>query len=283
MTEIELEGDQNEWQLPVLKLHLQREGVSAGWMRVRFPEHIDAWHQGKSLRIYRDGRSANIAATLSAEPVELPVQWQGDSKNLSYTLPLDNGMVFKTDVKVDAGCVTYRLELANNTDMDLEDVKVDCCFQSLQVPDICDKLGERLVMPVQGHFHSVRKLIPGLQEADVGDLNAHRFYGYRSGPRKSKEPLVISPSPDQPDKGIYRWTAPEDIDQSIIAIASKNNDWTIATASDNASPFWSNPDLSCMHSSPSLASCKAGETAQLTIVLHFVEGGFEALKDHFNF
>ena len=282
MTEIELEGGANDWDLPVLKIHLRREDQSAGWILVRFPERMDARDRGKgeSLRLYKDNRSPDWPAALACEPVGLPVAWTGTPQDLGFAMRFDNGMGFTARARVDGCRVVFSFDLENHTALDLLEVKVDICIQGQHVPDVCDPRGERTVFPMNGRFQPVRSLIPELEGFQMVGSQGHRFYGYPEEPKRALKNPHATPHPgfpDDPERAIYRWSVLERIDAPVIALLSKEEDWCLAAASDSASPVWSNPALSCMHSSPVVPRCDAGETIYLSNTLWVLDGGVDAL------
>lgn len=287
--EIRLEGTENEYKAPMLKIHLTRKGQYAGYVNVRIPETVAGLDtkQNKFLRFFQDLRSPEWPAVLQAEPVSLPVPWVGGEKNLSYTLRLDNGMFFETTVKVEGSAVIFSYTLHNNTDHDLKRVGMRTCPALMFVPQLNDTFMERTAIKIDGQFKRFIDIIPSSTNYTKEKAEYHRFSANTKGVRDAaaNNPRV-TPHPgflDDPNRNIYGWFIEKPVDQAVIATVSKDNTWGVMTYSNpDTQPVWMNPALCCQHSDPEVASCPPGDTAVIKLKMLFFDGGLEDLNSIFS-
>jgi len=278
--DINLEGSGPGERFPRLKIHFTCAGREEETVSIRFPEGIAAVDaaSGKHLSFYSDTRSPDWPSTLECEPVNLPVDWQGDGKQLSYTMCLDNGMILESSARVEGSRVILTHALNNATSLDLRYIKIVTCVQLQLTPSFADLLMERTAVPVDGTFRLFREIAPEFKQYPRADAVRQRFLAFRhkSG-RWFPEAHRTMPHPghpDDPNQAITFWQAAPLIDSADIATVSSNGDWRIATGSDEADTVWTNPGISCQHADATVASCRAGEAARVTATVSFLRGGF---------
>jgi len=271
-------------RFPSLLIHIKRDGHDEGSVLVRFPEMIEAWSPsaGKLLKFYQDNRDPAWPVDLECEPLNLPVDWQGDEKELTYTMQFDNKMTLTSQARVVGSEVFLSHTLYNGSGIDLEGLKMWNCVQLVQVPNLNDPLMERTALKVDGKFKLFRDTTPGFTPHQKSGAALRRFSAYMKGcARRHEENPFIAPHPgfpDDPSQSIYFWQAEPTIDAAVIATVSNDNSWGVATFSDKADNIWTNPGISCHHSDPSIASCPAGSTVVISNQLLFFEGNLTNLE-----
>ncbi len=277
-----LEGTETSQGFPSLKIHLTREGESAGFLRVRFPEGIDASRagDGRHLKFYQDLRSPAWPAKLEAEPLGLPVEWKGDQQDTGYVMKLDNGMVLQARARVEDSQVVLSYELENRTDVNLASLIIWSCVQLMQSPPLADFLMERTGFLVEGEFRLFRDLIPGFTPYSRDEAEYKRFAGYPAGRIPSAPNPEAKPHPGFPDdrsKDNHFWYAPQPIEAEAIATLAQDGTWAVATAGERVPSVWTNPGISCQHADPGGRPCKPGATISVTNSIHVIEGGADAV------
>jgi hypothetical protein len=281
---LRLEGGETAQGFPSLKIHLTREGEDAGFLRVRFPEGIDASRagDGKHLKFYQDLRSSAWPAKLEAEPLGLPVEWTGDEQDTGYVMKLDNGMVLRARARVEDSQVALSYELANLTDVDLASLISWSCVQLMQSPPLADFLMERTGVLVEGEFRLFRDLIPGFTPYSREQAQYQRFAGYPTGRIPSAPNPEAKPHPGFPDdrsKDNHFWYARQPIEAEAIATLAQDGMWAVATAGRGVHSVWTNPGISCQHADPAGIPCSPGATISVTNSIHVVEGGVSEVTD----
>ena len=280
--ELKLEGTQTHQGFPSLKVHLIRHGEDAGFLRVRFPEGIDASRagDGRHLKFYQDVRSPAWPAKLEAEPAGLPVEWTGDEQDTGYVMKLDNGMVLRARARVEESRVVLSYQLENGTDVDLANVIIWSCIQLMQSPPLADFLMERTGVLVEGEFRLFRDLIPAFTPYSREQAEYQRFAGYRAGgvPRGPNPDAKPHPGfPDDRTKDNHFWYAPQPIEAEAIATLAQDGTWAVATAGERVPSVWTNPGISCQHADPAGVPCRPGATIRVTNSIHVIEGGADAV------
>lgn len=285
--ELRLEGTETGQGFPSLKIHLTREGESAGFLRVRFPEGIDASRaaDGKHLKFYQDVRSPAWPAKLEAEPLGLPVEWKGDDQDASYVMKLDNGMVLRARAHIEDLAVRLSYELENQTDVDLGSLIIWSCVQLSPSPPLADFLMERTGVLVDGRFRLFRDLILGFSPYAREQAEYQRFAGYPEGRVPNTPNPDAKPHPGFPDdrtKDNYFRYAPQPIEAEAIATLSRDGTWAVATVGRGAHSVWTNPGISCQHADPAGRPCKPGATIDATNSIHVIEGSADEVTDFLN-
>jgi hypothetical protein len=280
--ELKLEGTQTPQGFPSLRIHLTRHGEDAGFVRVRFPEGIDANRSGdgKHLKFYQDLRSPAWPAELETEPVKLPVEWTGDEQDTRYVMEFDNGMLLRARARAEDRRVVLSYELQNGTDVDLANVTIWSCVQLMHSPPLADFLMERTGVLVEEEFRLFRDLVPGFTPYSREQAQYQRFAGYPPGRVSGGPNPEVKPHPGFPDdrgKDNYFWYAPQPIEAEAIATLSRDGTWAVATVGKGANSVWTNPGISCQHADPAGGPCGPGATVSVTNSIHVIEGGEEAV------
>jgi len=268
-------------KFPALAIQITRKGQDEGFLYVRFPEIIEAWvpSTGKSMKFYQDNRIPEWPAVLECEPLTLPVQWQGDKKNLSYTMNFDNGMSLTSNAQVIGTDIVLTHKLHNGTSLDLKELKMWNCVQLTTASNLHDPLMERTHVLVDNTFKLIRQLVPDFEPWPLSESakphffrafrkDGHRWYEDDDNPHTSPHPGY----PDDPSKAITTWQVIPPIDTAIIATVSKDSNWGIATYSNDSENIFTNAVNTCHHADAAIDTCGAGDTATISNRVLLFEG-----------
>ncbi len=267
--DITLEPATFDNKFPALYVHIMVDGKSEGKLHIRFPETIEGWNlkENRNMKFHQDNRHPAWPVKLECEPLELPVKWNGDSKNQSYVMKFDNGMTLTSSAKVDGNNVKFSHKLFNATDKELINLKMWNCMMMTQIPNLADNKMKRTSVEISEKKELIRKQIPECEpiiETIKPELN--RFTAFcdsklccGENPRTVPHPGF----PDDPNQTIYFWEVTNSIDKPVISTESKDGSWGMATRSADAPNVWTNPGIPCHHSDPIYPLCKAGETVEI--------------------
>ena len=273
--DITLEPATFDNKFPALYVHITHDGKNEGKLHIRFPEIIEAWNdkEKKNLKFYQDNRSPAWPVKLECEPLELPVKWNGDSKNQSYVMKFDNGMTLTSNAKVDGDKVKFSHKLFNATDKELKDLKMWNCMMMTGFPNLADNRMKRTSVKISDKKELIREQIPECESIiETIKPERNRFAAFCDSKLCSGKNPKILPHPgfpDDPNQTIYFWEVTNSIDKPVISTVSKDGSWGMATRSDNAPNVWTNPGIPCHHSDPTYPLCKAGETAEIQNEIEF--------------
>lgn len=160
--DITLEPTTFDNKFPALFVHILLDGKDEGTLHIRFPEIIEGWNlkKNRNMKFYQDNRHPAWPVKLECEPLELPVKWNGDSKNQSYVLKLDNGMTLSSNAKVDGSNVKFSHKLFNATDKELKVLKMWNCMMMTRIPNLADNKMQRTSVKISKNTELIRKQIP---------------------------------------------------------------------------------------------------------------------------
>lgn len=269
-----------------MDIHVKKNNIGKGHIYIRFPEVVQGkqCRGGEVLDFYRDNRNPLYPGNFQCEPTKLPVDWQGNDKQLFYEMTFDNNLVLHSRATVvNNSRVSLEFQLDNNTEMDLVEMDIESCVQPQYIPDICDHRAERTMVLTNGTWQAFKDAIPNFQgllagRKEVGEY-FHAFTNRDYCPEFTSKNVV-----DKHHAGrITRWwIVPSVIDIPVIATISKDGSWTVATSCELSLNVWHNPALSCHHADIAIPECKAGQSIKGEMVIHVVSGGMDGLTKEFS-
>lgn len=232
----------------------------------------------------------------SSPPVLSPWQFNADSTVAEYEHSPREGVLFRARAVVDSMAVKLFLEIENNTDIPIKNIRTLICLKpdaSRGLPSRSDgMLAFRDTSYQMTWFPVERKPVQLHEETHYhGDYPDRGWTDIRS---KINWGVNLKGGLDNrtlPTIGWFRGNSPgrivqEEADPALIAVHSRQdeNRW-IATIWNPARILFCNPQNPCFHSDPQLPDCPVGARTGAEGILFFHTGSFESLvqkaRSHF--
>jgi hypothetical protein len=204
---------------------------------VLLPEHVTVRRQGaqqaKHLYLWRQGDH-------DARPA-----WVRAQNALQYEKDFDPGMHFLARVTLQSDGILLHYEFSNGSDIDFDSVQAITDPRMLS-PLLHDVRLERTYVHEPGGFVLLASDMP---ERVTMPLNKWLPNRYRISYSWPAEKLHAQTQPD----GVTFLNASSRADEPVLATASTDGQWIMATFSRNPGNLWTNPDLTCQHADPEIS------------------------------
>jgi hypothetical protein len=244
---------------PNLRILLPGSADTDRTINVLFPEHVTARRHGSAeaqqLYLFRPGREG-----------QRPV-WQQIGNSLQYERDLEPGIHMVARATLEDDGVRFRYEFINRSKVDYD-----------MIYAVTDP---RLT----GIFHDVRLERTYVHHKEGFDLLASETPSRLTTPLNQWLPsrYLVSftwPVPTQRverrEDGITYYNKSRAVDEPMIATASTDDHWLVASFSRTTGNVWSNPELTCQHVDPE-TPLAAGQTVAVEVKMLVLQGSLDSV------
>jgi hypothetical protein len=244
---------------PNLRILLPGSADTDRTINVLFPEHVTARRHGSAeaqqLYLFRPGREG-----------QRPV-WQQIGNSLQYERDLEPEIHMVARATLEDDGVRFRYEFINRSKVDYD-----------MIYAVTDP---RLT----GIFHDVRLERTYVHHKEGFDLLASETPSRLTTPLNQWLPsrYLVSftwPVPTQRverrEDGITYYNKSRAVDEPMIATASTDDHWLVASFSRTTGNVWSNPELTCQHVDPE-TPLAAGQTVAVEVKMLVLQGSLDSV------
>jgi hypothetical protein len=239
---------------------------SQEYLSVTFPEHC--W----GINLPNTSHDSKL-------PVMSPWRFNADSTAAEYERSPREGVLFRASARVDSTAVRMYLEITNDSDTPIENIRTLVCLWPYKMESFRDTNYSQTYVAIDNkparlgtdtHYHG------DLPDRDWGERwRSEINWGVNIAGGLDNRTL--------PTVGWFRGNSPgriveEEADPALIAIHSRQdkNRW-LAIIWNPARVLFCNPGNPCFHSDPQMPDCPPGGRTTAEGVLFFHNGSFESL------